>query len=161
MEYGQDGNLAYVRFRDMYNRTHRTSDGRNVTYPDSRLDDRVYPRFNAIGDNRTGRFKTASLCFFLAAEPSYNAGKFTEDNALYVVLSGTGKFHSRKKCLSRASGYASGFIGCGCAAYGHVSPTRAIGWAGPTGYVDDVAAVFGKWKIRLVQRQGSCLVIVR
>ena len=132
-----------------------------MTYPNSELDTRVYPRFNAVGNNRTGRFKTASICFFLAAEPSYNIGEFTEDNALYVMLSGTGRFHSRKKCLNRASGYASGFIGCGCAEYGHVSPTRRIGWAGPTGQVDDVAAVFGKWTLRLAGRQGSCMVIVR
>lgn len=42
-------------------------------------------------------------------------------------------------------GFAAGTLGCGCKAYGHVSPTRQAGWNGATDKVDDVAAVSGQW----------------
>lgn len=88
------------------------------------------------------------MSFAIAAEPSYNIGEFDEDNALYVMLAGRGTFLKRT-VLKYATGYLAGTLGCGCHSYGHVSPTRKIGWNGPTDEVDDVAAVFGNWKLRL------------
>ena len=91
----------------------------------------------------------ASICFALAAEPSYNIGEFDEDNALYVTLAGKGSFDTKHKMLKSASGYLAGTLGCGCMAYGHVSPTRQIGYFGPINDdVDDVAAVYGRWSIK-------------
>lgn len=49
--------------------------------------------------------------------------------------------------LRFASGKVSGTLGCGCRAYGHVSPTRVAGPFGPTDWVDDVAEVDGTWSI--------------
>ena len=147
IRYDMAGELVDIAFAGMTNRTHRLSDGRLLTYPDTRLGDVVYPRFNAIGNNKTGKFDTASVCFYFEAEPSYNMGEFDEDNALYVMASGRGVFHPSKKYLRRASGRAAGTFGCGCGAYGDVSPTRRIGKNGATDVVDDVAAVDGTWSI--------------
>lgn len=144
--YTKDGRLADVRFMQFVNKTHKMSNGKNVIY-NTDLAENFYPRFNAIGSNKTGKFKTASVCFSIAAEPSYNIGEMNEDNGLYLVLSGKGKLSSYK--LKSMSGYASGTIGCGCMAYGHKSPTRRIGYYGATDEVDDVAAVYGTWTARL------------
>ena len=56
-----------------------------------------------------------------------------------------------KKQLKTLSGYAAGTIGCGCMAYGHVSPTRMLGFWGATDIVDDVAAVHGTWTAKLIK----------
>lgn len=154
MFYDASGALVDVQFTNMVNKTHRLSSGALLTYPNARLDTLIYPRFNAIGSNRTGKFDVASVCFYLAAEPSYNVGEFDEDNALYVVLSGRGKFHSGKKYLKSVSGKAAGTLGCGCMAYGHKSPTRRIGYWGPTDEVDDVAAVDGTWSVKFNSRKN-------
>ena len=87
--YGSDGRLVDVQFKDFVNRTHKLSNGKNVEY-DAKLAWTPYPRFNAIGSNKTGKFTTASVCFGLEAEPSYNIGEMDEDNGLYVTLSGKG-----------------------------------------------------------------------
>ena len=150
--YGEGGELVGVEFSGMVNKTHRTSSGARVTYPRTRLDDSVWPRFNVIGSNRTGKFKTASLCFYLAAEPDYNVGGFDEDNALYLMLAGKGTVRLSRRSMTGARGNAAGALGCGCSAYGHLSPTRVLGRWGATGEVDDVAAVWGTWKIRLRAR---------
>ena len=85
LEYAADGKLEDIKFTDMVNRTHIMSNGKHVTYPNTVIDyDVVYPKFNAIGNNKTELFKTASICFAIAAEPNYNIGEFDEDNALYV-----------------------------------------------------------------------------
>ena len=146
--YGKDAKLVDVQFTNMVNKTHKLSNGKNVTYDRTYIDTYVWPRFNAIGSNKTGKFKTASICFYLAAEPSYNIGEFDEDNALYVMLAGKGTFHSKQLHLKSASGKVAGTLGCGCMAYGHKSPTRKITFYGPGKEVDDVAAVFGTWSIK-------------
>ena len=110
----------------------------------------VYPRFNVIGNNRTGIFKTGSVVFYVDADPSYNIGEDMEDNSLLLTLSGrsTTKVVNGRMVFNAVRGYAAGTLGCGCKAYGHTSPTRVMGVEGPTDYVDDVAAVFGSWNMR-------------
>lgn len=148
MMYGKDAKLVDVQFTNMVNKTHKLSNGKYVSYGRTTLDTIIWPRFNAIGSNKTGKFKTASICFYIAAEPSYNIGEFDEDNALYVMLAGKGTFHSKQLHLKSASGKVAGTLGCGCMAYGHKSPTRKITFYGPGKEVDDVAAVFGTWSIK-------------
>ena len=88
-------------------------------------------RLNAIGSNKTNKFKTASICFSIIAEPSYNIGEIDEETALYVTLAGKGNINS-SGTMSSAMGYVAGTLGCGCRDYGHVSPTRTIGQHGAT-----------------------------
>lgn len=149
MQYNVYGQLIDVKFTNMVNKTHKMSNGQNVCY-DAVLDyDKQWPRFNAIGSNKTKKFNTASICFAVAAEPNYNIGEFDEDNALYVMCAGKGAFNNKSKMLKNASGYLAGTLGCGCMAYGHTSPTREIGYFGPIeDQVDDVAAVYGRWTIK-------------
>ena len=153
MQYNVYGQLIDVKFTNMVNRTHKMANGKNVTY-NAFLDyDKQWPKFNAIGSNKTLKFKTASICFAMAAEPSYNIGEFDEDNALYIMCAGKGTFHSKDKVLKYATGYLAGTLGCGCMAYGHTSPTRKIGYFGPIeDQVDDVAAVYGRWTVRYKPR---------
>ena len=140
MQYNVYGQLIDVKFTNMVNKTHKMSNGNNVAYNAILDTNATWPRFNAIGSNKTKKFKTSSICFSLAAEPSYNG--------LYLVLAGKGKLTSNGQ-LKNLSGYAAGTIGCGCMAYGHVSPTRQIGYFGPINDdVDDVAAVYGRWSIK-------------
>ena len=146
--YDKSGQLVDVQFKNLVNKKHKLSNGKYVTYT-TKLDSTVYPRFNCIGSNKTKEFNTASVCFSIAAEPSYNIGEMNEDNGLYLVLAGKGKIS--KKQLKSLSGYATGTIGCGCMAYGHVSPTRMLGFWGATDIVDDVAAIHGTWSAKLVK----------
>ena len=147
--YDKNGNLVDVKFCNLINKTHKLSNGKNVTYT-TYLDNVMFPRFNAIGSNKTKKFNVASVCFSIAAEPSYNIGEMDEDNGLYLVLAGKGKLTSNGQ-LKNLSGYAAGTIGCGCKAYGHVSPTRRIGFYGATDQVDDVAAVYGNWSAKFLK----------
>lgn len=146
--YDKTGQLVDVQFKNLVNKKHKLSNGKYVTYT-TKLDSAVYPRFNCIGSNKTKVFNTASVCFSIAAEPSYNIGEMNEDNGLYLVLAGKGKIS--KKQLKTLSGYAAGTIGCGCMAYGHISPTRMLGFWGATDIVDDVAAVHGTWTAKLIK----------
>ena len=146
--YDKSGQLVDVQFKNLVNKKHKLSNGKYVTYT-TKLDSTVYPRFNCIGSNKTKEFNTASVCFSIAAEPSYNIGEMNEDNGLYLVLAGKGKIS--KKQLKSLSGYATGTIGCGCMAYGHVSPTRMLGFWGATDIVDDLAAIHGTWSAKLVK----------
>lgn len=152
MVYGPDGALADVQFTNMVNRTWRLSGGARLTYPRAVLDYSVYPRFNLIGSNRTGIFRTASVCFYLAAEPSYNAGEFDADNALYVMAAGRGGCFGDGR-LKAVAGKVAGAMGCGCMSFGHVSPTRRICAWGAGDEVDDVAAVDGTWTMRFRSRE--------
>jgi hypothetical protein len=111
----------------------------------------MYPRFTIIGNNKTGKFKTATVAFALAAEPSYNIGQFDEETSLYLTLAGKGIL-GKNGIMTKASGYASGTLGCGCRAYGHVSPTRNLSWRGASNEVVDIAAVYGTWKIKYSSR---------
>ena len=85
----------------------------------------------------------------MIAEPSYNIGEIDEDTSLYIMMSGKGNINASGKILA-ASGYASGTMGCGCNAYGHKSPTRKIGKYGATDFVDDVASVYGHWRLKAI-----------
>lgn len=102
----------------------------------------TYALWNLIGNNATEEFKKPSVYLELDAQPSYVASyKPTEDNSLILSLAGTGS--SRKGIR----GYVSGTLGCGCADYGHVSPTRVMGACGPLPLVSDVAGVYGSWSL--------------
>ena len=147
--FNVDGEAVGYLFKNFINRTHILSNGKHVTY-DVILDENAYfPRFNAIGSNKTGVFKVPSLCFSIIAEPSYNVGEIDEDTSLYITLAGKGQFKRNGK-INSISGYASGTLGCGCKDYGHISPTRTIGPNGPTDIVVDVAAVYGNWGMKLM-----------
>ena len=116
------------------NMTHRTSSGAHVTYS-------VAPAYNvgwhAIGSNLTGTFRKASVFLSFEATPSYALAD-GEDNTLILTLSGRGTTDGL------VYGYCAGQLGCGCYAYGHVSPTRIYG----TDIVVDTAAVWGTWRAR-------------
>lgn len=142
----EDGTFS-IEFSDLVNKNFKVR-GVNVTY-DAIPDESVFPRFNYIGNNKTGKFSTPCLCFAVVLEPSYALGGATEDNSFTLVLSGKGT-SSFKKDQNRTvaktfSGYAAGRQGCGCAAYGHKSPTRDATVCGPGERDNDVVATFGKW----------------
>ncbi len=126
-----DGNIAAYKLEDFVNKTHKLSNGKNVTYRAEMDYDACYPKFNAIGSNKTNIFRTASICFAIGAEPSYNIGEYDEDTSLFVTLGGKGTI-SKKGYIQHARGYLAGSLGCGCMAYGHISPTRKIGRYGAT-----------------------------
>ena len=128
------------------NKTHKLSNGKNVTYDVEASDSGFGLCFNAIGDNKKNVFKTASICLSIAAEPSYNIGQVDEETSLYITLAGKGTI--AKGHIKQANGCASGTLGCGCAAYGHMSPTRTIGADGSTDEVSDIGAVFGTWTLK-------------
>lgn len=147
--YSENGDLCDVTFTNFVNKTHKLSSGKNVTYTTTLDYDSKWPRFNLIGNNKTEKFKTPSVCFAIVAEPSYNIGELDEDNALYITMSGKGSIASPVGYVRILIGKVAGTIGCGCMAYGHVSPTRKIGIFGATDSVDDVAAVDGIWRAKL------------
>ena len=145
--FSADGTLVDAKIKSMVNKTHKLSSGKNVTY-DAVIGGAYEPRFNAIGNNKTGAFRTASVCFSVEAEPSYSLSELSEDTSLYITLAGKGDIDSKGR-MRTVSGYAAGTIGCGCKDYGHISPTRTIGYDGATDQVDDVAAVHGSWAMKL------------
>ena len=136
-------------------------------------------RINLIGDNKKNKFTTASVVFYADMEPSYNVGEDDEDNSLLCTFAGKGttsvktikaweKYtytdaNGKKKAALRKvtlgkyriittmRGYNAGTLGCGCHAYGHVSPTRVAGALGPTDTVDDIAATWGTWRATYYQ----------
>jgi hypothetical protein len=100
--------------------------------------------WNLIGDNRTGIFRRPSVCFSMEAQPSYAwSWEPDSDNSFVLTLSGFGTSY---RVLH---GYVSGTQGCGCAVFGHKSPTRRMGPRGQPLQVSDVAATFGTWHARL------------
>ena len=151
LSYTADGmSAATIQVTNLVNKTYKVG-GKNVTYTAYLDDYRVFPRVNLIGNNKTGVFKTPSVVFSIVCDPSYNVGEVDEDNTLYIDLAGNGTTSTDKKrqgqVIKSLRGYLAGTLGCGCSAYGHVSPTRINGAYGPiAGYVDDVAAVWGSWK---------------
>ena len=147
--YDKDGNLIDLQFGQLMNTTHILSNGKNVTYKCYRDESKIM-KFVAIGNNKTKKFKTASICFSIAAEPNYNIGEFDEDTSLFITLSCTRGTMKDDK-IWYANGYAVGTIGCGCFAYGHVSPTRLLWFYGVSSFVDDIAAVNGTWKMKLIK----------
>lgn len=153
-DYDDFGNITNVTFRNFINKTHVMSTGAHVSYK-TYLDYTQYPRFNAIGSNKTGLFTTPSVCFKIAAEPSYSIGELDEDNALYITLSGFGKTDKKRRYVRYISGNVSGTLGCGCTAYGHLSPTRLLGMYGWTDESDDVAGVHGTWKMQINKKKSG------
>ena len=134
VEYATEGQPT-VRIVALTNRTFKVG-GVRVFY-DTWI---VSSRWNLIGSNRTGVFRTPSVCIEADALPSYVASyQPTDDNSLVITMSGAGA------SAKRISGRVAGTIGCGCSYYGHVSPTRIAGACGPLSIVDDVASVFGTW----------------
>lgn len=167
--YYSNGQRPSIEITDLYNKTHKMSNGRNVTYSvlvnNSGDLEGPITRVNLIGNNKTDVFKTPSVVLYMDAEPSYNVGEDNEDNSLLMTLAGSGKCkefqHYYYKCsngfiskcklgkcmaIQSLSGYAAGNLGCGCYAYGHKSPTRVAAACGHTDQVDDVAATFGTFK---------------
>lgn len=124
-----------VTFTALENRSHKVS-RKYVSY--DVVVDKV--GWHAVGNNRTGNFRKASVFLSLEATPSYALAD-GEDNTLILTLAGRGTTDRS------ISGYAAGQLGCGCYAYGHISPTRIYG----TDNVVDTAAVYGTWRARKVK----------
>lgn len=159
LTYPADGTGgAEISVKNLKNRSYKVG-GNYVTYETYLDEDKVCPRVNLIGSNKTGIFKKPSVAFALVCDPSYNVGEMDEDNTLYITLSGSGTVrkckNTREQLIKSMSGYLSGTLGCGCSAYGHMSPTRVNGAYGPIcDMVDDVAAVWGTWKA--IYRHSTC-----
>lgn len=180
ISFHDDGSSPDVFITSLYNKTHKIN-GQYITYKTTvdNEGDILFPRVNLIGNNKTGKFKTASICFYADAEPSYNIGLDNEDNSLLCTFAGKGsvkaktvkawqeytytdakgKQHKGKRLVTLGKyeiiytlrGYDAGTLGCGCYAYGHVSPTRRAGALAPTDQVDDVAATYGTWRATYVE----------
>lgn len=120
------------------NTTHKVA-GRFVTYECEVDQSSVMWRW--IGDNRKGDFHKPCLRFSAECNPSYNIGDDEPDNTLIFTWSGYGNG------VKRIGGYVAGQIGCGCSAYGHVSPTRTI-----DGRISDIVPMCGKGYIKLSRR---------
>lgn len=146
IEYTDGETLPRISVRNLVNKTHRIN-GQRISYICEPSPDYIQ-RLNYIGNNRKLVFSKPSASFSFIADPSYNIGNVEADNSLYLQLSGSGTSSGStgKQIIKKLSGMATGTIGCGCFEYGHISPTRIAGPFGPTQIVDDVAAVYGKWK---------------
>lgn len=146
-----DSGEPVVTLRGVTNINHKVS-GANVTYT---ITECTSVRWHTIGSNKTGVFSMASISFSAMLEPSYSiSDTVTEDNALVLEFSGRGRMTSvdgARYAPGIVQGGVSGSIGCGCANYGHVSPTRIIGPRGASDIVVDIAAVWGTWRIRRVK----------
>ncbi len=126
-----DSEDTVVKVKGLENRTHKIN-GHRVTYKCYYWpydDNQVL--VIGIGSNKTGKFTQGGASFSFVAEPSYNIGEVDEDNTLRLELSGHGKIKGR--VLKTLRGSVRGKIGCGCLAYGHVSPTRLF-----LGYLTDI-----------------------
>lgn len=140
-----------ISIQSLYNKTHKIS-GQYITY-DTEVDNEgmyFFPRMCYVGNNKTQKFTTPNLTFYMIAEPSYNiASEVDEDNSLYIMLSGIGnsiKLKGTNTIVAKSfRGNVTGTLGCGCKAYGHVSPTRTMTVDGP-GDVTDVATTYGTWR---------------
>lgn len=121
-----------------YNKTHKVA-GSHVTYADCALAENVMWRY--IGNNKTCIFKKTCIKFNLDLNPSYNIGADEPDNTLVIQLSGIG---NSEKLIQ---GSVTGQIGCGCFAYGHISPTRDI-----QGNVQDITPLYGRFVMKLKNR---------
>lgn len=161
VDYDTNELAPVVTFKNCINRSH-VIDGKPVTYLCEQGYDEVIRRWVVMGSNRTGLFRDGSCFFFADFEPSYNVGDDEPDNSLLLYFGGYGTLQKVQingcPCLARTcgpyaqkvkrwSGYCVGTMGCGCRAYGHVSPTRVLGFCGVLcGYVTDVAAIpKGQW----------------
>ena len=151
--YRNRNSIPLISVCSLYNKTHKIN-GNSITY-ECEVDnegDYFYPRISYVGNNRLNKFTIPNICFYLIAEPDYNiADKVDEDNSLYIMLSGIGTSYKptgyNSQVIRTLSGSVSGTIGCGCQAYGHISPTRLVTVDG-AGDVTDVASVYGTWKAK-------------
>jgi hypothetical protein len=129
--------------------------GNPVTYT-SYDPDLLYHRFNWIGSNKKELFKTPTLCFSIALEPSYAKKLVNEDNSFYLLLSGKGtsslSYVQGCRVAKKFKGYVTGTQGCSCFDYGHKSPTRVGSSCGPSDRVDDAVATFGTWTAKWNKR---------
>ena len=148
LTYDIEGKSApEITVTNLVNKSYKIG-GRYVQYK-TYLNEAIFPRVNLVGNNKTGKFRVPSVCFALVCDPSYNIGEVDEDNTLYITLGGSGNTGTRRgtQVMTTLSGYLAGTLGCGCTAYGHISPTRVNGAYGPIlDKVDDVAAVWGTWR---------------
>ena len=137
--YGDDGKVT-VQVTDLKNTTHKIN-GKSITYKCYEWPyENVKAQTVAVGSNKTKKFAQGGSTFQFVADPSYNIGGVEEDNTLMLELSGIGPIKGGK--LKQIKGYVSGRMGCGCAAYGHVSPTRLY-LGKVTDTVVDIAPLFG------------------
>ena len=153
--YCEDDGSVVFSFSDLVNHKFKLN-GMKVTYeamPDNT------PNWVYIGNNRTGVFKTPCVKFELTCEPSYAKG-LTDDSTLVLTCSGKGSsYEAWKGCRvpKTVSGYCTGTLGCGCAEYGHVSPTRLAWFCGPLcSAVSDVAPVYGKFTMKFKKSEREC-----
>ena len=147
--YNDDGSVN-VKVNKLENRTHKEN-GVPILYT---CYDFPYENHNplvvGIGSNKTGKFKQGGAEFAFQADPSYNIGGLDEDNTLMLELAGYGSLNG--DVLKNLRGSVKGQIGCGCRAYGHVSPTRLfLGWL--TGIVWDIAPVYGTFSAKFMGRR--------
>ena len=177
-----ENNRPSIVVSDLVNKSHKIN-GKNITYTAKVNNDGDFEgpmtRVNLIGDNKTGKFTTASVVFYIDAEPSYNIGEDNEDNSLICTFAGKGTTSTKTikawerytytdnkgktrsalrqvtlgkyRIITTLRGYDAGTLGCGCYAYGHTSPTRVAGALGPTDFVDDVASTWGAWRATYLQ----------
>jgi len=150
VKFYKEGIRPEIQIVDLINKTHKVGKA-NVTY-NVTVDEGTYeyPRWNFIGNNKKNSFKKVSIMFYIIAEPSYNIGNINEDNTLMVEVAGCGStlVSNNRRIAKVVRGAVSGKIGCGCSAYGHMSPTRVGGAYGATEIVDDVAAVYGTFYLK-------------
>ena len=147
-----DSSEPIVKVNGLRNLTHRIG-GKMVTYEcyEWPYDDNAVLTVG-IGSNKTGKFNQGGAAFSFVAEPSYNIGDIDEDNTLMLELSGHGIL--RKDVLKTLKGVVRGRIGCGCMAYGHISPTRLfLGYL--TTIVWDVAPLDGTFTAKFKERSVS------
>jgi len=164
--YTDSDSNAIIEIDQLVNKTHKIN-GKNITYKCRVNDDVLFRRWVYVGDNKTKKFETPSVVFYLEAEPSYNIGEVDEETSLYVTIAGAGKSTTKKikgcRVPDKLKGYVTGTLGCGCRAYGHVSPTRLIGpCSAYYSSVTDVASVYGTWTATLntkYSRKGQLCII--
>ena len=146
--YKDDGTTT-VRVKNLVNKTHKIN-GIPISYVCYDFPyDYHDPLVVGIGSNKTGKFKQGGAEFAFQADPSYNIGAVDEDNTLILELSGYGTL--KGNVLKNLKGAVKGQIGCGCMAYGHISPTRLfLGWL--TDYVHDVAPLYGTFTAKFKGR---------
>lgn len=146
--WNADGGYG-IQFSGLTNANFKVG-GANVTYKAFVNEDLIVPRFTYIGSNATEKFVKPCLCFAAVFEPSYAIGEPTEDNSFTLMLSGSGLSANKKAYNARIatsfSGNVAGVQGCGCADYGHKSPTREASACGPSDEVSDIVATYGTWR---------------
>lgn len=144
-----DEQETLVKVNGLENRTHKIG-GKRVTYEcvENPYDDNGVLAVG-VGSNKTLKFSQSGLKFSFMVNPSYNIGDLGEDNTLILNLSGHGTL--RKDIIKMVRGSVTGQIGCGCYAYGHVSPTR-IYFGCLTDIVWDIAPVDGRFTLNFKAR---------